>query len=630
MALVTKKLNEIVNSEVNANGKIFDNQIECAKKILYAFDSDYPKSNYVVVDGETQSGKTGVLFATVNLINRLRLRETIGINRVIYLTGSNERELKNQQVNRCDELMSFNEDDVEVLFMKNSDFKKYINDKKNKSIDGTILFIDESHYGTSKEFNQLPKFLKHYGIDYLTNTNLEEHNVRIISSSATVFSEIASDLEKTKIVVRYEPGPGYIGINDFIKNNNVVELDRNIFDNAIVDKALPNFLNDAYNHLKSIEENTGNVKCAIVRVFGNRRTRNDFDNLKKYGSDKFDFYQFDTSDDSSLKYDTLWDKIDLYCVSPQRRTPGKYLMVVIKGALRMGMTVRDEGKNNFTKNHISVLYDYTKTQDNVQATIQGLLGRMCGYRADGDEEWKDLMFYLNKTHWQSIVNHRAKGIYDEDGNPRQMEIGNEKECLKEISDISGMVSEYDAKKQGLDVEQLKKDSKLYKIDVQDTHVYLEYDATDFYMSKIGTKFGGFDNFKLSDLKTHRANFTYGFIKPFLVSVDSHFGQDDYVQKGSRRCGPGVRNDDKELSFVNELKDKGRRMHVSNSAYPFKNEDLGKYAWQALLNMDEMDDPLSPKITVSVKVSQMKPFIYVNDFVKSGTVRQYETMITRSV
>ena len=56
-------MNKLVNDEVNANGNISDAQIECAKNVLFAFDADYPKSNYVVIKGQTQVGKTGVLYA---------------------------------------------------------------------------------------------------------------------------------------------------------------------------------------------------------------------------------------------------------------------------------------------------------------------------------------------------------------------------------------------------------------------------------------------------------------------------------------------------------------------------------------------------------------------------------------
>ena len=69
------------------------------------------------------------------------------------------------------------------------------------------------------------------------------------------------------------------------------------------------------------------------------------------------------------------------------------------------------------------------------------------------------------------------------------------------------------------------------------------------------------------------------------------------------------------------------MHISSSAYPFKNEDLGKFAWQALLNMDEMNDPVEPKIYVHVKVAQMVPVVEREDVEVKGGVRESVTMIT---
>ena len=232
---------------------------------------------------------------------------------------------------------------------------------------------------------------------------------------------------------------------------------------------------------------------------------------------------------------------------------------------------------------------------------------------------------MNEVHWNTLKNAYEKGLLDENGRLKTISLTKKKVDKELLSNTDGLISAYDAEKGGMDINTLEKEGKIYHIDVPEKNdFFYEYDATDFFMSKIGTSFGGFENFQLADLKTPKYHYTEKFIVPFLVSVDSHYGEERYVNKGSRRCGVGIA--EKEEAFIEELKD-DRKMHISTSAYPFKNEDNGKYAWQALLNMDEMENPISPKIYVSVKVAQMKPYRYHDKIVEDGNVHTAVTMIT---
>ena len=69
------------------------------------------------------------------------------------------------------------------------------------------------------------------------------------------------------------------------------------------------------------------------------------------------------------------------------------------------------------------------------------------------------------------------------------------------------------------------------------------------------------------------------------------------------------------------------MLLSSACYPINPNENGKYAWQVLLNMDEMENPISPRIYVRVKISQLRPFKYNDVIVENGTVPKAETMIT---
>ena len=619
MSLVSKCLDSLKYSDVNARGELSVEQIVCAKKIVRAFDSEKPKTNYVAVKGETQSGKTGVFFGMINIINRLHLRETLKLEGIIYITADNSKGLVKQQYNRVQRsVVKYHDDDIQPIFLKRSDFKRF--KEEHASIDNYIIFIDESHYGTTQEEHLLSQFLMYYGIQYMQNINLEPHNVRIISNSATPYTELASDAAENKITVFLEPSPGYVGLTDF--SDNVVLLKNNAFARNIAHKALPKLFMDIYEHLRDIEKEKGQVKCCVIRACG----RNDITNIHKYADNMFDIKQFDTSNGDALNYENLWNMIDLYCLTEKGRTPGRYLLVILKDAMRMGISIREKEDHNETKNRIAVLYDYPSDKYKPDVTEQGLLGRMCGYRDEGDEEWKDVRFYLREDHYLALKNFYDSGMVDARGRLKEFKLCKRTEIEERVDDITGMVSEYDAVNQGKDLEALKKEGKLYKIAPERTNDdYYTYDATEYFMSKVGKSFGGFDKFKLSDLKTSYARYTDKFIRPFLDTKDKFYSTHDYIQKGSRRCGEDI--GESEKAFVDNLKDKDKPMVISQSAYPFKNEDLGKYAWQALLDMDEMENPIHPKIYVRVKVAKMVAYKYAEGLVECGSVRTAATMMT---
>lgn len=231
-----------------------------------------------------------------------------------------------------------------------------------------------------------------------------------------------------------------------------------------------------------------------------------------------------------------------------------------------------------------------------------MFGRICGYREKKDNKWKNVKIYLNENHYDIIKTTIECGCVDENGritSPVKPVIKTKSVLLE---DINGLVCASEA---GEDLERLQAEGKVYYIDVPEKNdYYYEYDATDFYLSKVGTNFGGYDNFKLENLKTKNCVFVDTLIKPFLRTKSDLCDSPNYIKKpGSRKCGIGVAEN--EDNFVNALKDPNKKMLVD--VYKVKPNEIGKYAWQALLNMDEMDRKNSPKISVSVKVSMLRPY-----------------------
>mgnify|MGYP004491263577 CR=1 FL=1 len=49
------------NEHLSKSSKIYEKQVECALNIIRSFDGAFPRPNYIIVQGKTQAGKTGVL-----------------------------------------------------------------------------------------------------------------------------------------------------------------------------------------------------------------------------------------------------------------------------------------------------------------------------------------------------------------------------------------------------------------------------------------------------------------------------------------------------------------------------------------------------------------------------------------
>ena len=616
MGIISKRLNTLHNEEVNGNGAIFDNQVECAKNILRKFDSDnFPRANYVVVKGQTQIGKTGVLFALTNIINKCKLKEALNLKRVLYITGDNSKDLVKQQESRKEkQVMAFNkEEDVTIKFLKRSDLKHY--KEKVSSINGTMIFIDESDFGTELKKNKVPEFLKSYGIDYLKNGNdLEENDVRIISTSATTYKEIESDPAKYKQYVVLEPGDGYIGVQDFDANGNVTTLSKNAFAATEVDFVLPGLVKEWYGHLKDIEDRTGKVKCAIVRVGG----RNDLKYLKKYTKDMFVLDQFDTHRFSALDYDVLWDRIDLYCSLPKKRTPGKYLMVVVRDALRRGISIREAEDKNDTKNRIAILYDFPSDKNKPETAEQGLLGRMCGYRLNGDEEWKEIKFYLSDIHWNTIRNYYNGEPLDENGNPNPILIAEKKKEKMEIT-------QEEAEKLVL--------GKDYKLGIKNNGSFGGYfvdEITDFIKRKgykveeligIGENKGFRYKNKILQLYFEEKN-------DFRFSDGTYLSAQGVVRSLNGKLIEREGNLDK-TNFKSMLNENAPITMTGNDTYNWAKEpgSIGKLAYGWLLEIERPTEDVEPRYYIRIKFGTVYPYKLVETYVDGNGVKTAVTMIT---
>lgn len=563
----------------------FDNQIDCALDILCTFSNKRPRHNYVVVKGNTQSGKTGVFISLINIIYSMKLYASyLNINKIFYITGDNSVKIKDQTegsiVDGCfQSIEQMAENGLKVYICKQSDMKnpsKWMGKQEEKSQylkvelnpDGTInssnslIFIDESHYGSSKEKNILPSWLRNGGLSLRNDSNLIKKHVYIISNSATPYTEIESDVMLTKQYVTLKPGKGYKGLWDF--NYDFVEKD--IF--GCDSDTVKNYLSKWYRHLSKIEKDKHKIKCAVVRIDNRKFERN-----KSLIGDYFDIKEINSSK-GNIDYEAMETIIMSYCNKPyfgRTKINGtrkkKFLMIVVKGALRMGVRIEE-----LPKNHIGVIYDFTSGPDNIAATEQGLWGRICGYRKRSD--YKDTLVCVNKRHGEALLN-----FYNNEG----AEIA--KTPFKFLNKVKTEWEYAEDKKGDFKEEYLKTYVKGQPYNgwkptpmrydfankVSDCTEDWNVSPQEWFESKVGTDFfKGIKKFKMSDLQIPNKPWFNTFLMPFLIEQDEYYKRGNAMSLEQRRWRT---NDKKEQRDINYCESFGTSRLLTTSS-EFENRFTG--------------------------------------------------------
>lgn len=396
------------NIDPNNNGYIFDNAINTARKIVLQLGGNVLRTNHVMLTAKMQSGKTSVCNAVINIIQKSKLYKDMSINKIMFLSGMNDCGLKEQTYQRLKEqVIGANEDNIYIgkrskrnlsknkyFVLKNSDLQDF-----DDIIDNSLIFIDESHYG-SNEKNKLTQFLVKHGIDWKNTNDLIKRNIYIVSISATPFDELVSDTVACKQMIELETSDDYVGVTSFINNDTIFECEHSDveYDGPIFD-----YIIDAHDRMIENQE----LGAIFIRT-------NKFDVIKEnpYVTTNFSVFEM-CANGSKIEYNRLDEKlnqlieVNKYYKNALRcgvNVATKPLIVLIKGAFRAGITI-----NPTYKDIIYMVYDYSLKAD---TTAQALLGRMCGYRND-KEQAKKTYFYLNKkfadmySAWENDFSNRA-------------------------------------------------------------------------------------------------------------------------------------------------------------------------------------------------------------------------------
>lgn len=398
----------------------FSRQIEAAINTILSWSlTSKDRNNHTILWSRTQAGKTGVNIAIVNILKSTGLDEYFGIEKFYFICGMNTNKLHEQTFERIlkdiRNNMSITNDDLLAHHPEIDGFKhvllKQLEDKPNAFIyvlknshlaainnsnvysiqfEKCLILLDEVQYGQN-EGNVLTDFINNSGIDYKNRENLSDKNIYITSISATPYDEIYSDTVGSKNVIELgvdngfinQTMGGYIGASDFLFNNQIIDANGKI-------ENIRYAINDA---LKRMNEDNINGICFI------RTNQKNTDLLiKEFDITQGGFFncQEINAKGGKIDFDKIRDKYELLITAPNQ----KPIIFFIKGAFRAGDTLT-EGHDKYPnlqdkniKDYVYLVYDYSKI---AEATIQGLLGRLTGYRKTCLYAGKTL-FYVNKQH----------------------------------------------------------------------------------------------------------------------------------------------------------------------------------------------------------------------------------------
>ena len=118
-------------------------------------------------------------------------------------------------------------------------------------------------------------------------------------------------------------------------------------------------------------------------------------------NDLYDIHIVECKNNKKIDIESVENKIFSYSNGLYDDTRNdKYLLVIIKGSYRMGVSITPK-----IKRLIGGIYDVS---NNVVTTEQGLLGRVCGY--NWGEDYKDLIIYTNANSFTSLSDYYSIDI----------------------------------------------------------------------------------------------------------------------------------------------------------------------------------------------------------------------------
>jgi len=367
--------------------QFYPNQKSAAKEILTNFATD---TRYVMLSAQMQSGKTGcALYVAFDMLVSGK------IDKVFIISGSSDTALRGQWEDKipehfadfCQSLgWTYSNDKKKVKH-----FGKVLEDgiiwrqdiikKSDLFTDKYLIIWDESHFAVT-ENQTLHKFYEKVGLLSCIQGDtsyLKTQNAYILSITATRCAEQARfvgandgvEVDDWKMVVMH-PGEKYRGVQE-IKAKGLLYPSVSICERNMNDLRV---IFEKYSHQKKyfILRTGASKKDAIVST------------LAEAMGIPIIRYNADTKKD--INVDTLDEE------------PEQFTLFLIKGMLRMG--------KELPKEHVTAVFKCAgKSKTNT--TLQGLVGRTCGYYIDEIED-VDIDVYIPDGPENNAVNQYIESV----------------------------------------------------------------------------------------------------------------------------------------------------------------------------------------------------------------------------
>lgn len=320
--------------------RIYENQKTAGDELLkLLFDQREP---HVLLLAQMQMGKSGTYWYTL-----LEALKTEKVKQVFLISGNREKELRAQvREDRKSYTQLYSKSlRKRITILWGSDLIKF----DSVIPEDSLIVWDEAHYAQSLS-NAPFKFFQQSCLEGLLNgTAIEEakqRNIRLLTVSATPFSELLSKIEEpSHKVVRLQPSESYFGVKYYLEN----------------DRVKPSF---------EIKKDTAEEIAELLSIYSHKqaymivRLINTQDRLRLV---------VEQCERLDIRYEIMNSKVRTIDVNDLRNKPKEATVVIISGMLRMGKVM--------PKEHISVVFEEktTKNSRHSDTGLQGLMGRVCGH-----------------------------------------------------------------------------------------------------------------------------------------------------------------------------------------------------------------------------------------------------------
>jgi hypothetical protein len=394
----------------------YENQTSTAVGICNMFNNLSVVIQMVI--GYTQSGKTGCMVELIDQMTK-NTDKPISTQNIFVITGLSSTEWKKQTIERFPECMK-------VHIFHNGELEKFKTAVAGKQ--NVLIIVDEAHMASKKEQTMTRIFKElNWKLDYMM-----ENDIKLVQFSATpdglVFALKCSKWPKQHYsITRITPGSGYFGAKQMNEREQLKQI-KNIYgrsskngkwiNDEVREHCLANISEILHDQLSFQEP-----RYLVVRIRGGKQEESYHKNFSE-AIQLLSHHDQEMFDKTYLHYNMRGTITDISKLLNTR--PKKHTIVFIKEKLKCAQTLEyvflDEKTGTTTthkvKQNIGVVVERLTKNDSF--TIQGLLGRLCGYEVhecicytnlDSFEKYEELFESnfdaetLKRVSWNSNTTH---------------------------------------------------------------------------------------------------------------------------------------------------------------------------------------------------------------------------------